>query len=239
MLDAVFIHGTPLDRHAWDPLIRELPQVRAVTYDLPGHGTAAKEELPDSYDQLADDLVRVLDAHDLGRAHVIGHSFGAQVVANFAVRYPERTSSVAIVCCRLVPYPPFAAAADAIASGGMEAIREAAIQRWFTPKEIERESAAVQYARERMEAVRPETLAKAFRLIAAFEGVSALAAAGVKTQIVAAERDTVGEPRGLKAAAAVIPGARFSLVEGVGHMLPLEQPVRLARELRIAHNQMQ
>ena len=231
MTDAVLVHGTPLDRHAWDPLVAELAGVRCITYDVRGHGSAAGEAVPGSYDVLADDLALVLDRHGLERSHVVGHSFGGQIVATFAARHPARTASAAIVCCRLVPYPPFAAAADAVDAGGLAAVGEAAIGRWFTAEAIARDDAGVRYARERLAAVRPATMSAAFRLIAAFDGTPALAAAGVPVHIVAAGRDAVGDPAGLRAAADAIPGATFAPAEGAGHMLPLEAPARLARLL--------
>jgi pimeloyl-ACP methyl ester carboxylesterase len=230
----VLVHGTPLDRHAWDPLVRELPDTLCIAYDLRGHGAQAHVDLPADFAVLADDLERVLDAHGLARAHVVGHSFGGQVAAAFAVRHPARLRSVAIVCCRLEPYPPFARAADAIDAGGMAAIAQAAIARWFALEAIQRDDPGVRYARERLAAARPRTFAAALRLIAGFDGGSALAVAGVPVHIVAAERDTVGEPSGLRAMAAAIPAATFTLVEGARHMLPLEQPARLAALLRSA-----
>ncbi len=226
----VFVHGTPLDRRAWRDLIVELPGVRCITYDLRGHGAAAAEDVPASYDVLADDLAGVLAGHGLDRAHVVGHSLGGQVAATFAARHAKRAASVTIVCCRLEPYPPFREAADAIAAGGMAAVGEAAIARWFTPDAVARDEPGVRYARKRLAAVRPSVMAAALRLIAAFDGAPALAASGVPARIVAAESDVVGEPAGLRAAASEI-HASFAIAEGVGHMLPLERPAQLARLL--------
>ena len=226
----VFVHGTPLDWRAWRGLVVELPGVRCITYDLRGHGAAADEDLPASYDVLADDLAGVLAGHGLDRAHVVGHSFGGQVAATFAARHATRAASVTVVCCRLEPYPPFREAADAIASGGMAAVAEAAIARWFTREAVARDEPGVRYARERLASVRPSVMAAALRLIAAFDGLPALAASGVPVRIVAAERDVVGEPAGLRAAASEL-HAGFAIAEGVGHMLPLERPAQLARLL--------
>jgi pimeloyl-ACP methyl ester carboxylesterase len=227
----VFVHGTPLDRRAWQGLVAELPGARCLTYDLRGHGAAADEDLPSGYDVLADDLAQVLDTHGLDRAHVVGHSFGGQVAAAFATRHAARAASATIVCCRLEPYPPFWEAADAISSGAMAAVAEAAIARWFTAEAVGRDEPGVRYARERFAAVRPSVLAAALRLIADFDGLPALAASGVPVRIVAAEHDVVGEPAGLRAAASAL-GASFALAEGVGHMLPVERPAQLARLLR-------
>jgi pimeloyl-ACP methyl ester carboxylesterase len=50
----------------------------------------------------------------------------------------------------------------------------------------------------------------------------------VEVHVVAAERDEVGDPPGLRAAADAIPGATFAPAAGAGQMLPLERPDRLA-----------
>jgi 3-oxoadipate enol-lactonase len=59
----VLVHGTPLELGAWEQLVPLLKQRgRIVRYDLRGHGTAAAEPLPRSYDDLALDLRRLLDS---------------------------------------------------------------------------------------------------------------------------------------------------------------------------------
>jgi pimeloyl-ACP methyl ester carboxylesterase len=60
---AVLVHGTPLDLRAWDGLVELLSSdLSLVRYDLRGHGAARSKPLPASYDRLADDLRRLLDA---------------------------------------------------------------------------------------------------------------------------------------------------------------------------------
>ena len=227
MTPTVFVHGTPLDRRSWEPVIAQLRHMRCITCDLRGHGAAAAEDLPASYDALADDLAHVIADHGIERAHIVGHSFGGQVAATFATRHAARTASVTLVCCRLEPYPPFAQAADTIASAGMAAIAEATIARWFTREAVARDEPGVRYARERLAAIRPSVMATALRLIAAYDGVPALKASGAPVRLVAAERDRVAEVAGLRAAASEL-RAPLALAEGVGHMLPLERPSWLA-----------
>ena len=47
---------------------------------------------------LTDDLRAVLDAHDIERAVLVGHSLGVQVILEFALRHPERVAGLVTVC---------------------------------------------------------------------------------------------------------------------------------------------
>ena len=225
----VLVHGTPLDAAAWSGLVPAVAaQHRVITYDLRGHGSERSVPLPDSYEALADDLAELLDGLAIERGHVVGHSFGGQVAQTFAARYPERLRALTVICSRSTPHPPFAAAADAIESNGIEAVADGALERWFTPAALASGAGAVEYARSRLTPDAAQTLAAAFRLIAAFDIGERLAGLGVPAGFVAAERDAVATPDEMRRAALIPPQASFVLEADVGHMLPVEQPERLA-----------
>lgn len=226
----VLIHGTPLDRRAWDGLIPDLAERhRVVAYDLRGHGSARSVPLPASYAVLADDLTRLLDACSIECAHVVGHSFGGQVAQAFAAAHPDRLSALTVICSRATPYPPFAATADIIEQSGIEAVAEPALRRWFTPDAVAADGPAVRYARSCMAPEAARTLVTAFRLIAGFDAGDALAALPVRARYIAAARDIVGSPQEMRQAAAGARHGEFHLEPDAGHMLPLEAPQRLTR----------
>ena len=74
----VFVHGVGLDHTMWLPVMSALPHRRSVTYDMIGHGRAAKPAGPYTLgtfvDQLSD-IVRALDCD----IDLIGFSMGALV----------------------------------------------------------------------------------------------------------------------------------------------------------------
>ena len=72
------------------------------------------------------------------------------------------------------------------------------------------------------------SLVRAFRLIAPYDLGDRLDTFTAPTRFVAAGRDTVAAPADMQHAAATVPGARFDLEPGAGHLLPLERPVRVA-----------
>ena len=64
---------------------------RAIAFDLRGHGRSGKPHHPRQYGrEMALDVVRLLDHMQLDRAHVVGYSLGAHIVAQLLSLHPER-----------------------------------------------------------------------------------------------------------------------------------------------------
>ena len=67
---------------------------RVITYDMLGHGGSALAAAAPSLEDYAAQLARLLDSLQVEAAHIVGHSMGALVALEFALRYPARTLSV-------------------------------------------------------------------------------------------------------------------------------------------------
>ena len=89
----VLIHSMASNlRHSWIETgwIEHLrPSYRTIALDCRGHGLSSKSYDPDFYtaDQMADDVVRLLDHLGVARTLVAGYSMGACVALNLAVRH--------------------------------------------------------------------------------------------------------------------------------------------------------
>ena len=94
--DVVMLHGFLGNLALWHlytvPLLRR--EYRVTTYDLRGHGYS--EMTPTGYTaaDMAEDLRGVLDALGIERAHLVGHSYGADVCMYFALLHPERVAKM-------------------------------------------------------------------------------------------------------------------------------------------------
>jgi 2-hydroxy-6-oxonona-2,4-dienedioate hydrolase len=71
--------------------------------DLPGHGRSGKPEQTLSVPELADALRAWMDAVGLRRVAFLANSMGCQIVADLAVRYPERTDRLILLAPTLDP----------------------------------------------------------------------------------------------------------------------------------------
>jgi pimeloyl-ACP methyl ester carboxylesterase len=64
---------------------------RVIAIDCRGHGKSDKPHDPQSYGrQMSQDVVRLLDHLNIGRAHIIGHSMGAGITAQLLTTHPDR-----------------------------------------------------------------------------------------------------------------------------------------------------
>jgi len=93
-----FIHGGGLDHTVWNLLSRYFAHhgYNALAVDLPGHGRSAGALL-DSIEAMAKWLMSVLDALEIPRAGVIGHSMGSLVALHAAGAYSTRINFAALI----------------------------------------------------------------------------------------------------------------------------------------------
>lgn len=101
------IHGGPDWDHSFlrDPL--ERLDCRLLLPDLRGCGRSGRVPQEQYHpDGLMQDLLRVLDAFDVERADVLGHSYGGMVAQRFAITHPSRVRSLIVSGSSVLPLPP-------------------------------------------------------------------------------------------------------------------------------------
>lgn len=95
---AVFIHGFGADHTGWMFNHAEIGADRpAYAIDLPGHGGSAKDVGDGSVGGLAEAVLGFLNALDLPRVHLIGHSLGGAIAATLALDHPDRVASATLL----------------------------------------------------------------------------------------------------------------------------------------------
>jgi pimeloyl-ACP methyl ester carboxylesterase len=98
----VFVHEYAGDYRTWEPQMRHFSRShRCVTYSQRGYLPSDIPDEPDKYtqDKFRDDVIAVMDALKIDRAHVVGHSMGAATALHVGIKYPERCISVVAAGC--------------------------------------------------------------------------------------------------------------------------------------------
>ncbi len=125
--------GTRLEM--WDPQLPALGQrYRVLRYDSRGHGRSSVPAGPYSIELLAADAVGLLDALEIGRVHFCGLSKGGMVGQMLGARHAHRLRSLTLcsTACFMAPKELWDQRIAAVREGGMTAIADAVVERWFT-----------------------------------------------------------------------------------------------------------
>jgi len=85
----VFVHGLTFDRRTWRPIIDQLDgSVTSIAIDLPAHGDSGGEPAP--LESVTEQIRRLLEALDVERPVVVGHSMAAAIAGLYAAAHPAR-----------------------------------------------------------------------------------------------------------------------------------------------------
>jgi len=229
----VLIQGMGLDRLGWEPVLRKLRRhFRLLLVDNRGSGHSDGPAGSITVADMAGDIVAVLDAAGIRRAHVLGASLGGMVAQELAIRHPDRVDGLVLACTAPgwpFAYPMPAASVRLIASTAR--MTAEAARRRHTENAL---SAGT--VRQRPELVNRLLEVQGSRP-ADSGALSAQAAAGARysgrlrqtricarTLVLHGGADTVVNPRNGRLLADRIPGARLVTFPGLGHLLFWEDP---------------
>lgn len=98
----VFIHEYAGDWRTWEPQMRFFSRAhRCVTYSQRGYPPSDVPTDPGKYGQdlTRDDVIALMDALKIDKAHIVGHSMGALTALLVGIKYPERCLSVTAAGC--------------------------------------------------------------------------------------------------------------------------------------------
>ncbi len=97
----VFLHGIGSNSRSFAPLFKIFPDgSRLIAWDAPGYGPSKPlEKAKPSVRDYATALERLFDGLGLEAVHIIGHSLGTLIAVAFALKAPDRISSITLAAC--------------------------------------------------------------------------------------------------------------------------------------------
>ena len=222
----VLLHPVGLDGGFWGRLPATLAASRRVlSLDLAGHGASPAVARPRPIDDFADDVAAAIRAMGAGKAAVVGLSFGSMIAQMVALRHPDLVS--ALVPCgsggtfAAEIRPMLRERGLAAERGGMAAVVDATIERWFTPEF--RADPAVERVRQHLLSDDVAGWSAGWHAIAGLDATPLLGQVAVPTLVIAGEKDVATASAVTEATIArVIPGARFIVLPGAPHMMQIE-----------------
>jgi pimeloyl-ACP methyl ester carboxylesterase len=229
----VLLHGVSSLAASWGPQFVSLPScgLRVIAWDAPGYG--GSDTLPEAApapEDYARSLLGFVDAIGLKRFVLLGHSLGALPAAAFC----RLTGTARVEKLILASPTPGYAKADpelrrarvdgrleAMATLGPAGLAAARAREVMSPQAPPR---ALMLVRAVMQEMRPDGYAQAVRMLGRGDILDEARGIAVPTLVLCGSEDTVTPVESCRRIAAAIPGARFEVVPGPGHVLYIEAP---------------
>ena len=211
----------------WDHQIDTLLGLglRVLRYDSRGHGQSAVTPGPYSIEMLTEDAVGLLDALGIERASFMGCSKGGMVGQMAGTKHADRFDR--LVLCSTAAYmgagDVWAARIEAVTNGGMAAVADATIDRWFTRPGQERMPADVARVREMILATPPEGFVACAHAIAAMDQRESIRAIDRPTLVVVGADDPGTPPSAAELIHDRVPGSKLVVLPDCAHFCNVEQ----------------
>jgi YbgC/YbaW family acyl-CoA thioester hydrolase len=232
----LFVHGYPLDRTLWRAQLEGITGHRLLAPDLRGFGASPLAGGGTTMARHADDLAALLDALGIDRVVLAGLSMGGYVAFEFLRRHRDRVRGLVLLDTKAEADDEAGragrdAAIVKVAEEGAGAIAAAMGEKLFadgTPPVV-REALARQMAGMSVAGIMAALVAMRDRA----DSTALLPTlTGVPTLVIVGAEDRLTPPAAAERMVAAIPGAHLVVVEGAGHVPPVERPATLNEALQ-------
>ena len=222
----VLAHALGTGTQLWDNILPLLPAgLRVIRYDARGHGRSSTPPAPYSMGALIRDAERLMDHLVLRDAMFLGLSIGGMVAQGLAVKRPDLIRALVLsnTAARIATPEIWAGRiATARRPGGMQELAQASCARWFPRAHV----AAGRHRawHDHLCAHDPEGYAGCAAAIAGTDFYTPTSGLRIPALGIAGSEDGSTPPDLVRETVDLIPGARFRLLRGTGHVPPVDAP---------------
>ncbi|WP_029042701.1 3-oxoadipate enol-lactonase [Cucumibacter marinus] len=227
----VFANSLGTDHRIWDAVADRLEdRFNILVYDKRGHGLSDATPAPYTMDDHIGDLAGLVDHLEIDRFAICGVSVGGMIAQGIADRLADRVTA-AIFCDTAHKIGDDAFWQERIGkieAGGVEAIADGILERWFTPAFCDPDRADYRGYRNMLTRTSLNGYVGTCGALATTDFTDLAAGLSLPVLCIAGAEDRSTPPDLVRSLAGLVPGARFEMIEGAGHIPSIEQPEALA-----------
>jgi 3-oxoadipate enol-lactonase len=205
---------------------------RVLRYDTRGHGESSVTPGPYSIEQLARDVLALLDELKLDRVYFCGLSMGGQTGMWLALNAPTRLHKL-ILCdtaAKIGTPEMWNSRMEAVQKGGMKSISTAVMERWFSATYRANSPEVVATIKLILESLNPHGYIANCAAVRDFDARETIAAITVPTLVIAGTHDAATTPSDGHYLADHIAGAHCVELNAA-HLSNIEDPARFSSEV--------
>ena len=238
-LPLLLLHGMWCDHHDFDAVVDDLSgEYRTIGPDLRGHGGSGVPARSWTVNDLAGDMLQVLDFLGIDAAVAVGHSLGGMAALQMALTAPSRLRGLVLLSTSAEAEKPerrsqLSLMSMTINMGGMNRWLAGRVARaFFSPAFVRRSPGRVRAWREGLRAMPKRALLQALEAVRDRPSiVDRLDTLGMPALVMGLREDPIADPAQAERMARRLGPARLLMLPGGGHALPMEHPETLTRAL--------
>lgn len=221
--------------HMWDPQIADLTAAgfRVIRYDSRGHGLSDAPDGAYSIEMLAEDAVALLDGLGIERADYCGLSKGGMVGQMLGVRHRERLKKLILAdtSAHMPTQEMWDGRVRTVEKGGMAAVADATIERWFTPASQQRLKQDIDTVRDMILGTPPQGFIGCCRAIQAMDQRETIGGIDTPTLVIVGAEDPATTPEHAREIHGLIKGSGYVEIPEAAHFANFEQPAAFTRAM--------
>lgn len=221
-------HSLGCSLRMWDPQMQLLEKdYHVVRLDMRGHGASDAPAGPYTLDQLADDVIAVMDHQGIEQAHWVGLSIGGMFGQSLLLRYPERFLS-AVLCDTMSKLPEGAKSLwdtriAKVEAEGLGSIKQATLERWFTPDFLAGGGAAVDAVGAQIDQVTDSGYIACSQAITGLDFIDQLSNIQTQVLLMVGAEDTATPVSASEEMNTRLPNSELIILEKASHISNVEQ----------------
>lgn len=225
----VFSNSLGTDLRLWDAILPLLPDgLRFIRYDTRGHGLSDCPPGPYTMEMLTQDAEALISELDCGPVVFVGLSIGGMIGQSLAARRPDLLRALVLsnTAAKMGEAQMWQDRIATIRAGGIEALADAILDRWFGPAFRSRPEA--QIWRAMLTRTPLEGYVGCCNAIAGTDLSGQTRTLALPTLAIAGSEDGASPPDLVALTAAMIPASVCHTIDGAGHLPCVENPAAFA-----------
>jgi len=214
------------DLSMWDAVAPHFARrFHVLRYDTRGHGASSVPPGPYSIDELGKDVVALLDALGIERANFCGLSMGGITGVWLGLNAPDRVEKLVLAntAARIGTREMWNQRIAAVSQGGLAAMTEMILERWFTPQFRQRSPATMERVMQMISGNSAEGYAHCCAALREADLRSELAKISTAALVIAGVTDPATTPADGRFLAQHLPWAEYVELE-TSHLSAIEDP---------------
>ena len=228
----VLIHALGTSLSLWDELAAALTGNRVLRFDLRGHGRSDVPPAPYTMGALIRDTENLMGHFGLRDAVVVGVSLGGLIAQGLATKRLDLVRAMVLsnTAAKIGSPALWAARSSEVASQGLAAYAPGAMERILGRKW--RDHPQMPRLRDMLLATDPQGWTGCAAAIAGSDFYTTTASLTLPSLVIAGANDGTTPPDLVRETADLMPGCRFELIRGAGHLPMVDQPAAFITLLR-------